>query len=562
MSLKVLILENNDGKFEHFKEVLTISYRMAKSPIQSDQQNLPKGYPTFSFVQANDGDEALRLVDEAVRNQQPFCLAVMDLQQARLNGSFFYPRELRKIDQDLQMIITVNPDDPYWVKLSEHVGRRDFILFLSKPYRPIELQQSALVLCTKWQKDHVAEKSMAQYSEAYELMAIEKMKADQENSSKTTFLASMSHEVRTPLNILLGILEVLQGTELNEEQAYYVDMANRSGETLLLLLNTLLNLSKLEAGQDADHPVPFSLTDFLQDLFKFFSFKAQRNNVSFTSHIGDDIPKHVCADKEKLNIILTNLLDNAIKFSPNGKVSLSVKAETTIIHDRIHVSFVVEDTGIGIPDEERHLIFKKFYQVKSNTSQDFKGTGLGLSLTNQYVALMGGDITVKSTLGKGSCFKVTLPLRICPDQGAGAGGAKAKQKLKLKRPMNILLVEDNPDNVLLMRIFFKNEACQLDVAENGKVAVEKFQHQHYDVVFMDMEMPVMDGFEATQTIRALEKDQQRPPTPIIALTAFSRDNELQACKNVGCDDIFKKPVTRAKLMAYLEQIACTEHHGV
>jgi signal transduction histidine kinase/ActR/RegA family two-component response regulator len=552
MSERVLVVVESDEEFEGIQETLTFERTHFGIPTKEDRQNNISKFPSYSFDHVRDGESALSRVSQAVDEENPYCLAVMDINLAKMGDSFFYPREIRRTDTNIQLIITTEQDNPYWEEVAEVMGKRDFLLIQTLPYKPIEMQQNAMVLYDKWMKTKVTEVELSQAHEAYEMMAIEKMRADQSNSAKGDFLASMSHEIRTPLNILLGIHEVMQGTELNEEQKRYVEIANRSGEQLLHLLNTLLNLSKIEAGKETEDRTEFSTGLFFEELFQGFTIKADLNRVNFETQVGEDVPEYVIADKEKLKVILTNLIDNAIKFSKDCDVKVSVSNESRTLKDRVHIKFMIEDTGLGMAEDDLKKIFKNFYQAKSNANQGYRGTGLGLSLTNKYVSILNGEISVISELNQGTTFDVILPMIVAEKPKAPSQKPERVPKTNLSRGLKILLVEDNPDNVELMQIYLKNEKCCLDVAENGKIALEMHENGQYDLILMDIEMPVMDGFEATKTIRRLEKERKERSMPIVALTAFSRSNEIEACMKVGCDDVLRKPLKKARLMAFLQ----------
>jgi two-component system, sensor histidine kinase len=480
-------------------------------------------------------------------------LVVMDIQLTRLEKSFFYPREIRKTDTDIQIIITTTPDDSYWNYISDKLGKRDFILFQNIPYKPIELQQNAMVLYDKWLTTKFRDKRLKEVNQAYDLMAIEKMKADQENTAKGDFLANMSHEIRTPLNILLGIHEVLQGTDLDEDQEKYVEIANRSGEQLLHLINTLLNLSKIDAGKETNEPSEFSSLQFFEELFQLLSFKAEFNSAIFKTEVSDEIPEYIIADKEKLKIIMLNLIDNAIKFSKGGEVKVNLSKESNAIKNNIYIKLKVEDTGIGIQEDDLQNIFKNFYQVKANAANGYKGTGLGLSLTNKYVSILNGEITVKSKVGQGSVFEVILPVGLGEKKDVPKTDSNKPTTQKLSKNLRVLLVEDNEDNIQLMQIYLKNENCSFEVAQNGQTALEMFQKDAYDLILMDIEMPIMDGIEATKAIRKIERESGKERTPVIALTAFSRNKEIEICKAVGCDEVLKKPLKKATFLAFLQE---------
>ncbi len=554
---KVLIVEKSKTKFEEFRNILTFENQPFSNVITTKNQNNIKKFPKFTFDYAENGDKALDLINKADTDNNPYCLVIMDIDLTRLNDDFFYPREIRKIDNYIQVIVLTTSENEFWKKVSQTLGKRDFLMILKHPFRPIELQSKAVVLFEKWRMTKIANNKISEFSEAYEQIVVEKMKADQANNAKSDFLANMSHEIRTPLNILLGIHEVLSNTELSEEQSNYLNIATRSGKNLLHLLNNLLDLSKVEAGKEYAVDIEFSSKIFFKHLFETFQFKADSLNVKFITEVSEDIPSYLIGDSEKLKIILSNLISNAIKFSENKKVTVNITKDTKAIAGKVYIRFVVSDTGIGIADDDLHRIFESFIQLKTVRPKKHAGTGLGLNIADRYVSLLGGGLTAKSKINEGSKFSFVIPLKLSEKQNDDEKEenlAPAKANLKLSQPLNILLVEDNEENVQLIQIYLEKENCKIDVAENGQEAVDLYQKNQYDVIFMDMQMPVMDGFEATKIIRSIEKEKQNRKTPILALTAYSRSHEMEACRRCGCDDVYKKPIKRRKIIAYLQNI--------
>jgi len=233
---------------------------------------------------------------------------------------------------------------------------------------------------------------------------------------------------------------------------------------LLHLINTLLNLSKIDAGKETNEPSEFSSLQFFEELFQLLSFKAEFNSAIFKTEVSDEIPEYIIADKEKLKIIMLNLIDNAIKFSKGGEVKVNLSKESNAIKNNIYIKLKVEDTGIGIQEDDLQNIFKNFYQVKANAANGYKGTGLGLSLTNKYVSILNGEITVKSKVGQGSVFEVILPVGLGEKKDVPKTDSNKPTTQKLSKNLRVLLVEDNEDNIQLMQIYLKNENCSFEVA--------------------------------------------------------------------------------------------------
>lgn len=511
---------------------------------------------------------------------------------------------------------------------------------------------------------------------------------------KSEFLASMSHEIRTPLNAIIGMAELLSETPLTSEQTNYIGVFRKAGDTLLSLVNDILDLSKIEAGQLVLEHISFNLIENIEESVEIYALKAAEKGIELLTSIDDDINPVRTGDPARLRQIVLNLISNALKFTAHGEIVVRIhKAQE--MNDDNYLHFSVSDTGIGIPEKKLEAIFTSFSQVDSSTTRKYGGTGLGLTISRKLTEKMDGNIWAKSEEGKGSTFNFTIKLDVddmpvtprkvtgnvdlqgkhilivddnatnllilasqlnsrgaivkqadsaqtaldilygqsatqnsfdviltdchMPDMDGfelietmkakgtnlnmimmlssadlnqhmsradelGIGGYLIKpikrEELILQLgkvlsetetvdrkqvvieaeqddivPLKILLVEDNPDNRLLIRAYLKKLPYQLDEAENGQIAVEMFQQADYDLVFMDVQMPVMDGHQATRTIRAWETEHARKPTPIIALTAHAIKEEIDKCMEAGCDTHLSKPVKKATVLDTIKSYA-------
>lgn len=398
--------------------------------------------------------------------------------------------------------------------------------------------------------DEVLERKKAQKE------AIEAKEAAEEASRvKGEFLANMSHEIRTPMTTILGMAEILSESELKEEELAYVNMLRDAGDSLIRIINDILDLSKIESGKMELEEIDYDLRGELDKIISIFKGKADSKGIDLILDVAPKIPGALIGDPIRLRQILINLLGNAIKFTDKGKVVLSAACEMSDAgENHCKLLFSVSDTGIGIEKETLEKIFYDFSQADSSTTRLHGGTGLGLSISSKLSRIMGGDLWVESRFGEGSTFHLSVNIK-CRKLLAELESAHKKDKeskeepsLREGRAVEILLVEDTEDNRLLVEHFLSGDSYNVHIAENGKEAVDMYKDRSFDLILMDMQMPVMDGYDATRKIRGLEKEEGRDTIPIIAFTAHALKEEVEKCINAGCTFHLAKPVRKKELL--------------
>ena len=381
--------------------------------------------------------------------------------------------------------------------------------------------------------------------------------AEESARAKGIFLATMSHELRTPMNGVLGCTQLLQDTSLTDSQRQLLETMHRSAESLLVLVNDILDFSKIEAGKMSLEVADVELHSLIADVVTLTSEAAKKKGLIVQVQLAPDIPAELRGDPVRLRQILFNLLGNAIKFTEQGGIHVSVKTVPSNLNnsDAMVFHWTVKDSGIGMTADQQARLFAAYSQAEVSTARRFGGTGLGLMICRQLVDLMGGTITVESMPGKGSSFSYTTSLLPAIQRTTSAQAGKPSIALVTDRatPLRILVVDDNEINQVVACKFLQKLGCQVEVARNGREAVESIAHASYDAVLMDCEMPEMNGYEATQEIRRQEQDTARH-LPIIALTGHASSEDEQKCRQAGMDDVVTKPMTLPTLRVKLERL--------
>ncbi|MDP4090240.1 MAG: histidine kinase N-terminal 7TM domain-containing protein [Bacillota bacterium] len=380
---------------------------------------------------------------------------------------------------------------------------------------------------------------ITELEKAMEELRTAKTAAENASKAKSEFLATMSHEIRTPINGIIGMAELLEDAALSTQERENLSTLQYSADSLLNIINEILDYSKIEAGKMQVESVNFNLRELIYNMAKTFSYNKKLGAIRFTYQIEEAVPEVISGDFVKLRQILVNLLSNAFKFTEEGRIEVSVGLINNSDTEAF-LGFTVSDTGIGIPEDKISGLFESFHQLDSSTTRKYGGTGLGLSIVKKLLVLMGGSIRVESKVDAGSSFTFRLPLIPVADT-TSAEIVKAAYTCSFDKNLRILVAEDSKVNQLVLLQFLKKKPWKTDVAQNGREALERYLKGSYDIILMDIQMPELDGYEVAKAIRVLEASTGRH-IPIVALTANATEADRNMCLLSGMDDFLSKPI--------------------
>jgi signal transduction histidine kinase len=594
---RILLIDDNRAIHDDFRKILIVP-KTQNAVLEEAEAALfdkvpavsQRGGPEFQVDSAFQGREGLDLIEKSLEENHPYAMAFVDV---RMPPGWDGVETTAKIWQkypDLQVVICTAYSDYSWEQMLNQLGYSDRLVILKKPFDTIEVLQLAIAMTEKWRlyqqtklrlddlekmvHERTAElrNTNTQLSTANEQLMVATEKTQKmadavlvASKAKGEFLANMSHEIRTPMNGVLGMINLLVETELTPEQREFAGTIKLSADSLLSIINDILDFSKIEAGKMTVEKVAFDLEETVKNAVGLLLPRAQTNGVALNYAIDAGVPNHIVGDPSRLRQILLNLVSNAVKFTKEGTIFLEV-AQAGGTEEEIRLQFSVRDTGMGMSEEVQRVLFQSFTQADASTTRRFGGTGLGLAISRKLVELMGGSISVTSTVGKGSTFRFDLPfprprpLELPPHGPAAqpeiSRGVPAPASAAVLGGMRILLAEDNKINQMVATKQLKRLGCaQVDIVENGLEAVKARQQGNYDLILMDCQMPEMDGYQATQQIREWERSQNLSHTRIIAMTANAMQGDRELCLAAGMDDYLSKPISEKELKTAIGKTA-------
>jgi two-component system sensor histidine kinase/response regulator len=566
---RILIIDDNEAIHEDFRVILaspvtdTSAFDQAEAAILGGIRD-KKDQEIFEVDSAFQGQEGLEKIQHALKEDRPYAMAFVDVRMPPGWDGIETIQRIWNEYSDLQVVICTAYSDYEWHEIVKRLGRTEKLLILKKPFEKEEVYQLAIALTEKWrlskqarlkhkELERIVQQRTRELEEANRELKVALEEAEKADKAKSEFLANMSHEIRTPMNSVIGFSEVLAQEDLTQEQQKYVNLIWRSAKNLMRIINDILDFSKIEAGKLEMDVVECTLSQIFGDVDELLHPTARDKGLEFSILQNGPLPTRIRTDPERLHQCLINLVNNAIKFTDCGYVRLRVTMECR--NDKMPcIRFDVDDSGIGIKSGDRERIFESFTQADGSTRRKYGGTGLGLAITGHLARLLGGNLTLSSEEGKGSTFSLIIPAgldstkSLSPDVvGPAELTTRGRQKIEVVNPGKlsgrVLVAEDVETNQILAKALLSKMGLDVTLAADGREAVQKALDQKFDLIFMDIQMPGMDGFEATRELR-----NKGIETPIIALTAHAMKGDDQKCIVAGCNDYLSKPLDHLRLI--------------